>query len=63
MSFKCDVCKKVSPPRVAQHKKIIEIRLVKYNNKCYNKEKEEEFVKTTEGNEIVKEFNVCGSCV
>lgn len=60
--YKCQVCFKLSPPRVALNKKVVSVRKVQYVNKVYDREKEEEYMKTTEGTEIVQELNVCSNC-
>jgi len=61
--YKCESCNKLSAPRVALNKKVVSSRKVSYVNKVWDREKEEEFTKTTEGSEIVKELSVCNNCL
>ena len=60
--FKCNVCNMLSLPKEPVNKKVVLTRNVEYNNKLYDKEKEKEYVKVSQGWEIVKEINVCSKC-
>ena len=68
--FKCDQCKKTSNPGTKQHKVVVISRSKQYSNTILdykgNPKKDKLgniLTKTSSGEEIVKEINVCESCI
>ncbi len=55
--FRCELCGKVSNPREKQYKKTIQTR-----NKTYTYLDNRGRCRTSKGEEIVKEINVCEKC-
>lgn len=60
--FRCDKCNRVTEPREKLTKKAIIKRDRVYQNVIKNKFNRHEQVKTTFGEEIVKEINLCERC-